>query len=100
MNRVEDDHISNFFLDHIIKEAKKLNYGFLIGPMNGSTWDNYRFSLHNNFNNFLLEPYHPVYYNQQFLSAGFKPIAHYSSRMNTDFFCDEETVLIERSEAV
>jgi hypothetical protein len=92
---VEDDSISNFFLQHIIKEAKTLNRGFLIGPMNGSTWDNYRFSLHNNFENFLLEPYHPVYYNQQFRSAGFNHVAHYSSRINTDFFSDEETVLMK-----
>lgn len=92
---VDDDLISNFLLEHITKEAKKLNDGFLIGPMNGSTWENYRFSLYNNFDNFLLEPYNPVYYNQQFLSAGFEPVAHYSSRINTDFFCDEETVLLK-----
>ena len=92
---VDDDLISNFILEHIIKEAKKLNDGFLIGPMNGSTWENYRFSLHNTFDNFLLEPYNHVYYNQQFLSAKFEPVAHYSSRINTDFFCDEQTVLLK-----
>ncbi|MEP6626724.1 MAG: hypothetical protein ABJA32_02025 [Ginsengibacter sp.] len=92
---VENDFISSFFLAHLIKEAKKLNPDYLIGPMNGSTWDHYRFSLHNDFENFLLEPYHPVYYNHQFQSAGFRPVAHYSSRINTDFFSDEGTVLLK-----
>lgn len=94
---IEDENISNQFLGFIIKEAQTLNASFLIGPMNGSTWNNYRFSLHNNYDNFLLEPYHHIYYNQQFLSAGFNTIANYSSRINTDFFCDEKEILIKES---
>jgi hypothetical protein len=90
---VEDENISNSLLNFIIHEAKNLNAAFLIGPMNGSTWENYRFSLNNNFDNFLLEPRHPVYYNQQFLSSGFEPIAYYSSRKNTSFFCNNKEVL-------
>ena len=94
---MEDENISNQFLDYIIKEAEKLNAGFLIGPMNGSTWDNYRFSLHNKYDNFLLEPYHHIYYNRQFLSAGFKAIAHYSSGINTDSFCGHKEVLMKEA---
>jgi hypothetical protein len=90
---VDDQNISKRLLDHIIEDAKSLSAAFLIGPMNGSTWENYRFSLHNNFENFLLEPDHPVYYNQQFLSSAFKPIAYYSSRKNSNFFCNNKEVL-------
>jgi hypothetical protein len=90
---VEDVNISKSLLNFIIQDAKNLNAAFLIGPMNGSTWENYRFSLHNNFENFLLEPAHPVYYNQQFLSSGFKPTAYYSSRKNSSFFCNDREVL-------
>jgi hypothetical protein len=93
----EDENISNKFLEYLIKEAQNLNSDFLIGPMNGSTWNNYRFSLHNNYDNFLLEPYHHIYYNRQFLSAGFKPIAHYTSKINTSFFCDHKEVLMKES---
>lgn len=89
----EDENISKSLLNFIIQDAKNLNAAFLIGPMNGSTWENYRFSLRNNFENFLLEPAHPVYYNQQFLSSGFKPIAYYSSRKNSNFFCNNKEVL-------
>jgi len=94
---VEDERISNKFLKYFIKEAQKLNANFLIGPLNGSTWNNYRFSLHNDYDNFLLELYHPVYYNQQFLSVGFKTIAHYTSKINTDLFCDHKEVLMKES---
>jgi hypothetical protein len=94
---VENENISGKFLNHIIEEAKKLNADFLIGPMDGSTWNNYRFSLHNNHDNFLLEAHHPVYYNQQFLSAGFKLIARYTSKINRNLFCDHKEVLMKEN---
>ncbi|HET6989892.1 MAG TPA: hypothetical protein VFJ43_01155, partial [Bacteroidia bacterium] len=54
---VDNAEISDRLLNHVSAEAKKLGAEFLIGPMNGSTWDNYRFSVHNNHSNFFLEPY-------------------------------------------
>ena len=90
---VDDPIISKELLNYIIQQAKSLNAGFLIGPMNGSTWENYRFSLHNDFDNFLLEPRHPVYYNLQFLSSGFEPIAYYSSRKDCKLFCNSAIVI-------
>lgn len=94
---IEDQNISKKLLDYIIQEAKSLDADFLIGPMNGSTWENYRFSLQNDFDNFLLEPYHPIYYNQQFSSSGFEPVAYYSSRKNSNLFCGNEEVLQKES---
>jgi hypothetical protein len=57
------------------EEISSLGVKTIIGPMSGSTWDNYRFSNHNNEPNFLLEPYHHVYYNEQFLENGFQPLS-------------------------
>jgi L-amino acid N-acyltransferase YncA len=76
---VEDVSVSNALLAHVSGETKKLGADYLIGPMNGSTWDNYRFSTHNDHPNFFLEPYHHLYYNQFFKDAGFAPIANYFS---------------------
>lgn len=70
------------------EEAKNSGAGFLVGPMNGSTWDNYRFSVAHDFPNFLLEPYHHLYYVQQFRDAGFQVISRYASNVDVELACD------------
>lgn len=81
---VNDKDMAAALLGHISSEAKKRGAQFLIGPMNGSTWDSYRFSVHHNYPNFFLEPYHHLYYNEQFSNAGFNVIARYFSNIETD----------------
>jgi L-amino acid N-acyltransferase YncA len=76
---VNDMHVSTKLLETLFTEARKQYTEFIIGPMNGSTWDNYRFSTHQQHPNFLLEPYHHLYYNEQFITSGFKIISRYSS---------------------
>src|ERR1700739_1381121 len=66
--------------------------------MNGSTWDNYRFSVHHNHLNFLLEPYHHLYYNDLFTGNGFEPIARYSSSIDTKMDLDHPQVLKREAE--
>lgn len=63
--------------------SMRKGYRYLLGPMEGSTWNNYRFSDHNVHRNFLGEPYHHAYYNEQFLKFGFVPIARYISQIST-----------------
>lgn len=75
------------------EEIGSMNVKTIIGPMNGSTWDNYRFSDHNNEPNFLLEPYHHLYYNEQFLKNGFRPLSHYSSRIDREVHCNDPEVM-------
>ncbi|HRI00575.1 MAG TPA: hypothetical protein PK006_05945 [Saprospiraceae bacterium] len=90
---VDNTEISKTILDFVVDQVKKTGNEFLIGPMNGSTWDNYRFSLQNEYPNFLLEPYHPIYYNDHFLNAGFKSIANYRSSIDHEMPCDLEAVI-------
>jgi hypothetical protein len=78
----DETHVSTKLFETIFKEARKQHTEFIIGPMNGSTWENYRFSTHQQHPNFLLEPYHHLYYNEQFISSGFKIISRYSSTIN------------------
>ncbi len=80
---IEDEHCSSFLLAHLQEEGKILGVSFFIGPMNGSTWDDYRFSISKNEDNFFSEPYHPTYYNTLFEAFGFNPIANYVS--NKDY---------------
>lgn len=89
---VEDAKAAKFLLKHAIQFAKEKGYSFLLGPMEGSTWNNYRFSLHNDSPNFFMEPYHHVYYNRQFLASGFKEIAHYLSNIDDNIIYDETLI--------
>lgn len=94
---VNDHGIAADLLAHVAKEINQPGQ-FLIGPMNGSTWENYRFSLDHDSPPFFMEPYHHLYYNDHFRAAGFKPIARYSSFIDTGFFCDYPEVIRREAE--
>lgn len=63
----------------IEKLAKEQGVHFLVGPMNGSTWENYRFHDHPEKPLFFMEMKHQPYYANQWKPIGFEPIAHYYS---------------------
>ena len=85
---LKDNKVAEVILSQVMEYAKKNGAQYLIGPMNGSTWDNYRFSMSNELPNFLLEPKHHVYYTDQFQHVGFNPIAHYISSIDKDLLYD------------
>lgn len=95
---IDDIEVCGKLINFIISEAKKNNTEFLIGPMNGSTWDNYRFSTHNHYPNFLLEPYHHLYYNEHFLNNGFHVIAEYTSSIDNVLHFDHPSILKKEDE--
>ncbi|MDH4472251.1 MAG: hypothetical protein QE487_06565 [Fluviicola sp.] len=78
-----DSETAELILQKALERLKELNLSVAIGPMNGSTWDNYRFSTHHNAAPFLLEPYHHLYYNNQFRENGFEVISDYTSSFDT-----------------
>ncbi|MEO7176431.1 MAG: hypothetical protein ABIV51_11025 [Saprospiraceae bacterium] len=90
---IDDLTAAKILLEYILKEAKSKGASYIIGPMNGSTWNDYRFSEHNRFPNFLMEPFQPLYYLEQFDSVGFQPIAKYFSSIDTTLICDQPAIL-------
>lgn len=90
---VNNLEVSNLLLSKIKAEAKACGAEFLIGPMNGSTWDSYRFSTDNSEPQFFLEPYHHLYYNEQLTDSGFHPIANYVSQLDTQLNFDDPYLL-------
>ncbi|GAB2765820.1 hypothetical protein GCM10027275_04180 [Rhabdobacter roseus] len=80
-------------LEHIAAEARALGAAFLLGPMNGSTWETYRFSLHHRYPPFFLEPYHHLYYHAHFAQAGLGAIGRYVSHKDTTLRFDHPEVL-------
>ena len=87
---VEDAWMAKKLIHFAASTAKAKGYSWLVGPMEGSTWQSYRFSLHNDFPNFLLEPYHHIYYNEHFKKSGFSVIARYYSNLDNRLEYDVE----------
>ncbi|HEX8548847.1 MAG TPA: hypothetical protein VF691_17915 [Cytophagaceae bacterium] len=64
-------------LNHALREAQNMGAEYVLGPMDGCTWDNYRFCTNNDYRPFFLEPINPIYYNDHYESVGFEVIAKY-----------------------
>lgn len=75
------------------QEAKKSGAAFVVGPMNGSTWENYRFNSSDDRPLFFSEQCQHTYYNKQFTAAGFKPVSSYISSIDKELKCDYPDVL-------
>ena len=93
-----NDEDAEQLLDHAFAEAKKRGAHYLLGPMNGSTWDNYRFSLHHDHPEFLMEAHHHLYYNKQFSDSGFEVVAKYFSAIDRKMVHDRPEVLAREKE--
>lgn len=76
---IDDAELLSFMKSHILDQMSIHGKDLLIGPMEGSTMNNYRFSTKESSRNFFLEPYHHLYYNDHFKYIGFKTIAKYYS---------------------
>ncbi|MDH4181295.1 MAG: N-acetyltransferase [Betaproteobacteria bacterium] len=63
---------------------------FALGPMDGSTWDAYRFvTLRGAAPRFFLEPDNDDDWPRQFARCGFAPVAHYVSALQEDLRVEE-----------
>lgn len=87
-----DPEASNYLLQHVCDYARARGNEVLIGPMEGSTWNNYRFSDHNRHPNFFMEPYHHDYYGFLFEEFGFHRIAHYVSNLDSELVYQQSNI--------
>lgn len=84
------DNAAAILLENAFEELRKQGCTRAIGPMDGNTWRRYRFVTSNGEDShpveppFFLEPVNPTSYPLQFQSAGFTPLANYSSRVTDD----------------
>jgi GNAT superfamily N-acetyltransferase len=71
-------------------ELRARGCDFVVGPMDGSTWESYRLVTEAGEEPlFLLEPANPVDWPEHFIAAGFAPFAHYASRIADDLQSDD-----------
>lgn len=73
---------SKTLLNYVFKQAKELGFEYIIGPMNGSTWDTYRLAENYNSPTFFLEPSYQNYYTELLTNSGFEKIARYVSNID------------------
>lgn len=70
---------------------------FLIGPMNGSTWDQYRLNDNPDSNLFLSEFSHPNYYSDLLQQSHFETIATYQSKIDYEIPTGQAEILALKS---
>ncbi|SEO48028.1 GNAT family N-acetyltransferase [Aquisalimonas asiatica] len=69
-------------LGHACAELRRAGCTTAVGPMDGSTWQPYRFITEAGTHPaFLMEPAHPPAWTDHWLAAGFRPMAHYRSTL-------------------
>ncbi len=78
-----------------LEKIKNLGGKYVLGQMQGSTWDNYRLNTHNNYPNFFLEPYQHAYYVTHFEQVGFEIVEKYFSSIDNDIVFDKLEVLAQ-----
>ncbi len=86
---VDDDFVANALLNYAQEICLELNYDFMIGPMNGSTWNNYRFGHNESKGTFFLDVKNPAYFNDQFQKFGFQRIGTYCSNVDDKLYYDQ-----------
>jgi GNAT superfamily N-acetyltransferase len=76
---------SDLLLQQACTRLARVGCTLAIGPLDGSTWDHYRFVVETSDTPpFFMEPQNPREYPQQFQAAGFAPLALYSSALMPD----------------
>jgi hypothetical protein len=80
-----DDEAAQLLIRHGCEELTRQGCGVAIAPMNGSTWQSYRFvTERGNQPSFFLDVDHPENYPKQFQASGFSPLSDYHSALTID----------------
>ncbi|MDQ3109432.1 MAG: hypothetical protein M3R17_06015 [Bacteroidota bacterium] len=90
---VKDEKISAELINAAENFARMEGYNFILGPMNGTTWDTYRFCTNPEAGTFFSEMIHQSYYPQQWEKAGFTQMADYISTIDKIISCDKKATL-------
>jgi len=81
---VDSDEVFKFLMDAVAKEASALGLSYLIGPMDGSTWNTYRLVSSKQDDPFLLELETPSFYIDLYKNYGFTTLAKYLSTKTSE----------------
>ena len=85
-----DENAAKELIDEVSNEAKKLGCNFIIGPMNGSTWENYRMAVPSIEPLFLSEDFFPDYCFKLFTENQFEIIERFVSNRDETLEISDE----------
>ena len=77
----DDQEVFKNLMDAVVEEVKGLGSSYIIGPLDGSTWDTYRLVTASNRQAFFLDVETPEYYLRLFEDFGFTRLAEYKSTL-------------------
>ena len=77
----EDLSIHNQLMDEAVEWLESKGADSIIGPVNGTTWGNYRFNLECEYPLFPGEPYQPLYYVDFWEQSGFEEEIYYKTEV-------------------
>ncbi len=80
---IDNAEASKKLLQTMADYCKQQGYKYLIGPLNGSTWNSYRFAVDAITDSYTSEPFHKNYYANHFQNFGFKTAAEYITQIDT-----------------
>lgn len=79
--------------------ARERGCRYVIGPMNGSTWDTHRLMLNPERPLFFSETFNPLYYNEIFGQNGYDLISRYASHITQKLVYDTPALLNLKQQA-
>lgn len=90
---INDAEVAKALLDAACGIASEQDAAVVLGPMEGSTWNNYRFKTSSaGVPAFITEMQHPAYYPELWQLAGFRSVASYVSNRATVMPVHEDSV--------
>ena len=93
----ENQELSFILLQAISDYCKLQGFEHIIGPLNSSTWNSYRFATETITDSFLSESFHKGYYTNQFKQFGFKTIAEYITRIDTKLVLPKASTVLNEN---
>lgn len=69
-------------LESLCEKSRQMNKRRLIGPMNGSTWEEYRLAVDATDFTYLMDVEHPAYYPELLQAAGMEVLAGYTTNLD------------------
>jgi hypothetical protein len=97
---VPDEAVAGLIFSYAETMARNNRLPFMIGPMNGSTWEDYRLMLDTASPLFFTEKPQPAYYNDFFKTSGFEVISHYTTDISTQLVHETEALRMIQQQMV
>lgn len=93
---INDQAVMDRIISGAAALAAKASASWLLGPLNGSTWDEYRVAVPDKNPPYFLEPRHPHYYHGLIAGSGLKPVASYCSQRDAQMAGIKITGTVEK----